>query len=45
MHLGEQLRTIIVEPIELATDDPDDAATDASIPESGPPRVPAGVSN
>jgi hypothetical protein len=45
MNLGEQLRTIIIEPIELATDEPDDAATDASIPEPGPQPVPAGASN
>jgi hypothetical protein len=45
MNLGEQLRTIIIEPIELATDELDDAGTDASIPEPGPQPVPAGASN
>jgi hypothetical protein len=45
MNLGEQLRTIIIEPIELATDEPDDAATVAAIPEPGPQPVPARASN
>ncbi|HET6712907.1 MAG TPA: hypothetical protein VFI59_04265 [Actinomycetota bacterium] len=45
MNLGERLRTIIIEPIELATDEPDDAATEAPIPEPGPQPVPARASN
>ena len=40
MNLGERLRTIIIEPIELATDEPDDAP----IPEPGPQPVPARAS-
>jgi len=45
MNLGEQLRTIIIEPIELATYEPDDAATEAAIPEPGPQPMPARASN
>lgn len=45
MNLGERLRTIIIEPIELATDEPDDAATEAPIAEPGPRPVPARASN
>ena len=44
MNLGERLRTIIIEPIELATDQPDDAATAAAIPEPGPQPMPARAS-
>jgi hypothetical protein len=44
MDLGERLRTIIIEPIELATGEPDDAPTDAPIPEPGPQPVPARAS-
>ena len=45
MNLGEQLRTIIIEPIELVTDEPDDAAIEARPPEPGPQPVPARASN
>lgn len=45
MNLGERLRTITIEPIELVTDEADDAATEAAIPEPGPQPVPARASS
>jgi len=45
MDLGQQLRTIFIEPIELATDAAEDDAAEAPIPEPEPRPVTARASN